>query len=73
MKKMEYTLNNNMIRRLLRLADLAMDRLENGPAFVHLSVLVDIAPDLKDIIKHKFITCLCMLLYYFIQPIMYVV
>jgi len=36
-----------------------MDRLENGPAFAHLSVLVDIAPDLKDIIKHKFITCLC--------------
>ncbi|KAF0752845.1 protein arginine N-methyltransferase 9-like, partial [Aphis craccivora] len=41
--------------------DLAMDRLENRPAFAHLSVLVDIAPDLKDIIKHKFITCLCRL------------
>ncbi|XP_025198739.1 protein arginine N-methyltransferase 9-like [Melanaphis sacchari] len=56
---MEYTLNNNIISRLLRLADLAMDRLENGPAFAHLSVLINIVPDLKDSIKQKFITCLC--------------
>jgi len=38
---MDYTLNGNMSRRLLRLADLAINRLENGPAFAHLSVLIE--------------------------------
>lgn len=57
--------NEHVVKRLLRLADLAIERIENGPAFAHLSVLIEVAPDLKNSIKHKFITCLCMFFTFF--------
>lgn len=58
---MDNALNENMVKRLLRLDDIAIERSENGPAFVHLTVLIEMAPKTKDGIKHKFISCLCML------------
>lgn len=65
MTKMDDISKEQVVKRLLRLADLAIERLENGPAFAHLSVLIEVAPDLKNSIKHKFITCLCMLFVFF--------
>lgn len=60
--KMDNTTDVNIIvERLLRLVDLAMKRCENGPAFAHLSVLLEIAPEIKDSIKQKYITSLCKL------------
>jgi hypothetical protein len=56
--------NENMVKRLLRLADTAIERSEYGPAFVHLTILIEMVPNSKDSIKHKFISCLCMLYYY---------
>lgn len=58
---MDDATNENMVKRLLRLADIAIKRLEYGPAFVHLTVLIEMAPNSKDSIKQKFISCLCML------------
>ncbi|XP_025415631.1 protein arginine N-methyltransferase 9-like [Sipha flava] len=51
--------NENMVKRLLRLADTAIERSEYGPAFVHLTILIEMVPNSKDSIKHKFISCLC--------------
>lgn len=58
---MDNASNENMVKRLLRLADIAIERSENGPAFVHLTILLEMAPNTKDRLKHKFISCLCML------------
>lgn len=56
--------SNTILNRLLRLVDLALQRSEYGPAYAHLSVLLDIFPDLKDNFKHKFIINLCKFIVY---------
>ncbi|XP_050422220.1 protein arginine N-methyltransferase 9-like [Adelges cooleyi] len=59
MLKMSNQSANTIVNKLLRLTDQAIERLEYGPAFVHLSVLLEIAPHHKSKVQQKFVTCLC--------------